>query len=162
MAKKIFTKEGQFVVGENRAMDYVLACIFFAIAVYGFTDAASNEFAHAGVMSYVFILFGAPALVYIAKARSRRVYIRINKTGIYQDEQLVTEWRNFLKAYITQQEVVGGFQDNFTLVVEHLKDGSKMGFRRKIPLTNTQNKSEEDVLGAVNFFWKAYRYGGAV
>jgi len=28
---------------------------------------------------------------------------------------------------------------------------------KKIPLTNTQNKSEEEVLEAVMFFWKEYK-----
>lgn len=46
-------------------------------------------------------------------------------------------------------------QDNFVLVVEYLKDKmSDKGVRRQIPLTNTQNKSEEEVLEAVKFFWK--------
>ncbi|HQX74372.1 MAG TPA: hypothetical protein PK298_15800, partial [Chitinophagaceae bacterium] len=47
--------------------------------------------------------------------------------------------------------------DNFILVVEYTRDGSPEGFRRKIPLTNTQNKSEEEVLEAVKFFWSVYR-----
>lgn len=157
MPKTPLSIQSQFVVGENRVQDYVMAFIFFTIAVYGFTDAASNEFTNVGAMSYIFILFGAPALMYMAKARSRRVYIRINKTGIYQDEQPVTEWKNFLSAYIDQYEVVGGIQDNFILVVEYMKDGSEAGFRRKIPLSNTQNKTEEQVLEAVNFFREAYK-----
>jgi hypothetical protein len=38
-----------------------------------------------------------------------------------------------------------------------MKDGYEQGFRRTIPLTNTQNKSEEEVLEAVKFFWNEYR-----
>jgi hypothetical protein len=33
----------------------------------------------------------------------------------------------------------------------------KVVSRRKIPLTNTQNKSEEDVLQALQFFCKEYK-----
>ena len=52
-------------------------------------------------------------------------------------------------------------RDNFILVVEYRKGELKQGIRHKIPLTNTQNKSEEDVLEAVKFFWNEFRgYAG--
>jgi hypothetical protein len=87
------------------------------------------------------------------------VYIRVNKTGIYQDEKLITGWPNLIKTFVAQKEnkKFYNIQDNFLLVVEYRKDGHSEGFRRKIPLTNTQNKSEEEVLEAVQFFWKEYR-----
>lgn len=162
MAKKIFTKEDQFVVGEERVLNYILAALCFALFLYGVIDAVNRNFRKIDYQSFVFALALIPAYLFFRKARSNRTYIRINKTGIYQDEKLVTSWANFLNAYIGQKEKKNFFsiQDNFILVVEYKKDGK--GFRHKIPLTNTQNKSEEDVLAAVNFFWKAYRYGGAV
>jgi hypothetical protein len=157
MSKTPLNKDSQFLVGEEKVMDYILAFLFFALFLYGAIDAASNQLIHANTLSYVFILFAAPALLFIIKAKSKRIYIRINKTGIYTDEQLVTDWPNLLNVYVDQKEVVLSIQDNFILVVEYRKDGFKQGFRRKIPLTNTQNKSEEEILEAVKFFWKEYR-----
>jgi hypothetical protein len=52
-------------------------------------------------------------------------------------------------------------RDNFVLVVEYKKNGTKQGFRKKLPLTNTQDKSEEEVLEAVKFFWGEYKKGAA-
>ena len=156
MGKIPLTKNSEFIVGEEKALVYFLAAAFFALFLYGLIDAIRQHFSNLKYYSFLFMLSLAPALIFFTKGRSKRIYIRINKTGIYQDEQLVTNWSNFLKVYITQKEKVLSIQDNFMLVVEYRKDGAKDGFRRKIPLTNTQNKSEEEVLEAVIFFWKKF------
>jgi hypothetical protein len=72
-------------------------------------------------------------------------------------EKLITNWDNFINAFIDQKKVLLTIQDNFILVVEYKKDFNPgKGFRKQIPLTNTQNQSEEDVLAAVTFFWKEH------
>jgi len=84
---------------------------------------------------------------------------KANGLDIYQDEKLLTGWAGLMKAYIAPKEKKGFFEirDNVVLVIEYRNEGTNQGIRRKIPLTNTQNKSEEDVLQAVNFFWKEYK-----
>lgn len=159
MAKTTFTRDSQFVVGEEKILNYVLAALCFAIFIYGVGDAVNRHFKNIDYQSFVFALALAPAILFFRKAISNRIYIRINKTGIYHNENLVTGWSGLLKAYLAQKEKKGIFsiQDNFLLVVEYKKDDTRQAFRKKIPLTNTQNKSEEDVLAAVNFFWKIYK-----
>lgn len=159
MGKTPLTKDSEFVVGEEKILNYILATLCFALFVYGLIDAIRRHFTNIDYQSFVFALALLPAFLFFRKARSNRVYIRVNKTGIYQDEKLVTSWSNLLKASVAQKEKKGIFsiQDNFLLVVEYRKDGFQQGFRHKIPLTNTQNKSEEEVLEAVNYFWKKYR-----
>ncbi len=160
MRKIPLTKDSEFVVGEEKILNYILASLCLALFLYGLIDAAKRHFTNIDYQSFVLALALAPAILFVRKARSSRVYIRVNKTGIYQDEQLVTGWANLLKAYIDQKEKKGLFniKDNFLLVVEYRKNDNKEGTRRKIPLTNTQNKSEEEVLEAVMFFWKEYKY----
>ena len=155
-------KNNEFIVGEDKVLDYVMASVFLALFLYGTIDAILNHFTKFTYLNFIFGIALAPALIFFAKARNKRIYIRINKTGIYQDEELVTVWSNFLKAYLDQKEIVLSIQDNFILVVEYLKDGFDQGFRRKIPLTNTQNRSEEDVLAAVKFFWEEYQNGAVI
>ena len=162
MGKIQLSNDSEFMVGEDKVLDYILASLFFGLFLYGLIDIIVKKFTNIHYLSYVFTLSLAPAMIFFSKARNKRVYIRINKTGIYQDEQLVTGWSNFLTAYISQKEKVLSIQDNFMLVVEYLKDGVEKGFRRKIPLTNTQNKSEEEVLEAVKFFWKAYKNNAGI
>jgi len=164
MAKPPLTKDSQFTVGEEKVLNYVMALLFFALFLYGLMDAINRNFKKIDYQSYVFALAIAPVIYFMHRAYSKRVYIRVNKNGIYQDEKLVTGWPGLLKAYIAQKEKTGFFniRDNFMLVVEYRKDGDKEGFRRKLPLTNTQNKSEEEVLEAVQFFWKEYRKDAGV
>ena len=164
MGKIPLNKDSDFVVGEEKVLNYILATLCFALFVYGLIDAARRHFINIDYQSFFFALALIPAFLFFKKARSNRVYIRINKNGIYQDEKLVTGWANFLKAHITQKEKTGiiNIQDNFLLVIEYKKTGFQQGFRHRIPLTNTQNKSEEEVLEAVIFFWNEYRKGAGM
>lgn len=167
MAKVPLTKDSEFIVGEEKVLVYVLAFLFFGLFVYGLIDvillntgktdpARSSGGFDAG--RYVFLLALIPAFLFFRKGRANRIYIRINKTGIYQDGRLVTNWPNFINAFITQKETTITIQDNFQLVLEYRKnENSTIGLRRKIALTNTQNKSEEDVMSAINFFWAVYK-----
>lgn len=157
MGKISLSKDSEFVVGEDKALVYILAALFFGLFLYGLIDMVLHQFTKIDYQSFIFLIALGPAFIFFRKGKNKRIYIRINKTGIYQDEKLVTGWTNLHNAYISQKEKVITIQDNFILVVEYRKDGYKQGFRRNIPLTNTQNKSEEDVLAAVNFFWKEYR-----
>lgn len=159
MGKTPLTKDSEFVVGEEKILNYVLASLCLGLFLYGFIDAAKRHFINIDYQSFFFALALAPAIYCFRRAQNGKVYIRVNKTGIYQDEKLVTGWSNLIKAQIAQDEKASIFsiQDNFVLIVEYRKEGSK-GMRRKIRLTNTQNKSEEEVLEAVKFFWKAYKY----
>ena len=158
MAKIPLTKESEFVVGEEKVLNYIMTAFFIALFLYGLIDAIRRHFINIDYQSFIFGFALVPAIYCFRRAHSNRVYVRVNRTGIYKDEQLVTGWSNLLNAFITQKEKTGIFNivDNFILVVEYTKDGSPEGFRRKIPLTNTQNKSEEEVLEAVKFFWSVY------
>ena len=157
MRKTPLTKDSEFIVGEEKVLNYIIAFLFLALFMYGLIDAAARKFINIDYQSLIFTLALAPAFIFFRKGRSKRIFLRINKTGIYQEEKLLTNWSQFIKAFLTQEEKLVSIKDNFVLVVEYRKEGQKEGFRRKIPLSNTQNKSEEDVLEAVRFFWKEYK-----
>lgn len=157
MPEKTLTKDSEFIVGEEKVLNYILAFLFFALFLYGLIDLLRHISKGIDYQNLIFFIALLPAIIFFRKGRSNRVYIRINKTGIYEGRHLITGWANLFNAYITQKETVVSIQDNFLLVIEYRKEGVKNGLRRRIPLTNTQNKSEEEVLKAVKFFWKEYR-----
>lgn len=159
MGKSPLHKDGQFTVGENKLMSIVLAVLFFALFAYGIFDAARLRFKNIDYQSYVLALALVPCFYFLRRIKSKRIYVRINKTGIYMDEQLVTPWSHLLKAYLGQEKKkkIYDLQDKFILIVEYRGADPTKGYRKKIPLTNTQNKSEEEVLEAVEFFWKLYK-----
>lgn len=159
MKKKQLNYNSDFIVGEEKVLNYILGLLFLALFLYGVADAMNRNFKNIDYQSFIFAFAVIPAILFFKKANTKRIYIRVNKSGIYQDENLVTTWPNFLKAFITQKEKKGliNIQDNFLLVVEYRKKGTQQGIRKKIPLTNTQNKSEEEVLEAVQFYWQHYK-----
>jgi len=156
MAKKPLTIDSDFIVGEEKILNFILAALFAGFFVYGLINAIEMQKTRGIYNGYVCILFLVAAVYFLLKGLSKRIYIRINKTGIYHHGKLVTQWNNFLHAKIDQKKKLFTISDNFILVVEYLKAGEDKGFRRHLPLTNTQNKSEEDVLEAVRFFNNAY------
>ncbi len=157
MAKKVLTSETEFIVGEEKIVNIIVGVLFSALFVYGMIDAITKEFTKLGYLSYIFFLMLVPAILAFKKATSNVVYIRINKTGIYQHEKLLAPWDKFIKAYITQKETVMTIRDNFLLVIEFTKEDPKKGYRKKIALTNTQNKSEEDIIEAIRYFRNHYK-----
>ena len=82
------------MVEENKVLDYILASLFFALFLYGLIDAILQHFSKLTYLSFIYSVALLPAILFFKKGRSNKVYIRINKTGIYQDEQLVTDWPN--------------------------------------------------------------------
>jgi hypothetical protein len=154
MAKKSLTRDSQFTVGEEKVLVYILAAVFTGLFLFVMINGLVKKQTTSALLS---VLLLGPAFFFFRKGRSNRIYIRVNLKGIYLDERLLTNWENFIKAYLTQKETVLTIQDNFMLVVEYRKkDDPKTGIRKKIMLTNTQNQSEEDVLAAIKFFWKEH------
>ena len=154
----------EFTVGENKLMGYVISLLFLALFAYGVYDAARRHFRNVDYQSYLFALAIIPAIISFRRARSNRVYIRINRKGIFHHGKLVTGWADFLNARIDQEHKrLIDIRDNFVLVVEFRKPGNpRQGLRKKIPLTNSQDKSEEEVLAAVRYFWRNHKISAGV
>ncbi len=100
----------------------------------------------------VILLVGIAALVLLVLGLQNSEAIRIDCNGIYQSKELVTDWKHFAAAFISQAPEIGKTEDNFVLIVRFFKDGYDGNFKMTIPLTNTQNKSEEEVLEAIERF----------
>ena len=155
----LLTPDGQFLVGEYKLMHYFMALFFLALFSYGVYDAWSRDFKNIDYQSYVFALGIIPVVMILLKLRKGTIYIRINNKGIYKNERLVTPWSGLLNVTLTQEEKKGIYDlgDKFVLLLQYSKPGETKPSLRKIPLTNTQNKSEEEVLAAVKWFWGKYR-----
>ncbi len=155
----LLTKDGQFLVGEYKLMHYFMALFFLALFGYGLYDAIARNFTDIDYQSYVFALAIIPAVMIMIKVRKGTIYIRINSKGIYENERLVTQWSGLLIVTLTQEEKNGIYDmgDKFILLLQYTRPGEPKPLIRKIRLTNTQNKSEEEVLAAVKWFWGIYR-----
>ena len=147
-----FNVEADFQVKESRGCNLVMGILLFVIALV--TIVADFSGAVGGPFIKLFYLLIIPAILFIRRGSANQTVITINKKGFFYGGQLLTSWDNFIDAAITQDEKLLMIQDNFLLFIKYYKDGSPGYFGRKIPLTNTQDKAEEEIIAAIKFYYK--------
>jgi hypothetical protein len=151
MKKPVLDYNNEFIVRQWKTLNLIVAVVMFIIAILIIANWTFDSFASSAIMLLIVIPgFGIPALIYRRQALNNSPIIRINTTGIYHYERLITGWSNFHNAYVTNKMALGGYRDNFQLVIEFYKQDDL--YEKKIPLTNTQNKSEEEVYEAVIYY----------
>jgi len=157
MENQELTIDSVFEVGEMKWLDLSIG-LFFSILFIFTLNIDSNQ-----IQSHFKVFFRAAsipfylAVFFIVKAFLKKPSIQIDKTGFYHGSVLVTNWDNFISAELTQKEITGSITDNFIIIMDYYKTGEDGYFQREIALTNTQNKSEEEVLGAIKFFSENYK-----
>jgi hypothetical protein len=87
-----------------------------------------------------------------------KIIMTINKKGFYYLDELVTNWHNFIDAFVTQDEenrrIPYDVTDRFMLVIRYGKIGHTGFFIRKILMTATMDKSEEEIVAAIKFYYE--------
>ena len=137
-----------FLVKDSMGVNIFLGLVFLAMFISSFFNNDPDEKGFQFKILYIAII---PAILFIRKGLANRVCMVINKRGIYYFGELITTWENFIDARIDQDEVLLTIQDNFVLFVRYRQPGNKV-FRSKIPLRNTHNKAEEEIIEAIRFF----------
>jgi hypothetical protein len=143
--------DDRFIVKDSKGLSIIVFLILTAMfisAVYYDNFSADKERSNVRI-AYLTII---PAIFFLVKAMSNKIIIEINYSGFYYNGSLLTNWENFISAHFTEEEKIGSFSDNFVLYIEYYKPGTGMDYISKIPLTNTQNKSEEAILEAIKKF----------
>lgn len=152
MNASIQSKENEFLVRESAFINFVVAGALLLLFVVALMNASD-------MMSYVmaFGLFLTPGIVFLYKGLSKKIFIRINAQGIFFRGKLMTDWRHFYDAQVRDGRGIGSIQDKFLLDVRYYSPDGQLLHKVSIPLTNTQDQAEEDVLAATYRFYKAYR-----
>jgi hypothetical protein len=143
MTDSLLTPETNFTVRESQLVNFIAGFALLAVVIV-------SLMAYQVDMSITLMLL--PAAFFIFRGLSNQVAIAINKKGIYQGSTQLTNWNNFIHAYLIDEQKIGSIQDNFAIVVEYKKDGQPGYFKRKIRITSTQDKTDEEILEAIRFF----------
>ena len=93
-----------------------------------------------------------PGIIFFTKAIKNKILLELNVTGLYYQGTLITTWPNFVRSYEIQEEVPGSLDDNVRIVVEYYVPEKKMNYVIKLDLKGTQDKSEEQIVSAMNYF----------
>ncbi|MFL5811049.1 MAG: hypothetical protein ACJ749_16125 [Flavisolibacter sp.] len=144
-------KKECFEVREFVPIDVIAALIFYIMFFYGLFNTPITAKWQEYVFEKMLWIAILPAIFYTYKAFSKASYLKINADGIYVRNELLTNWKNFVSVQVVEKEVVGSYQDHFVLEINYYKEN--LGeYVRSIPMSNTQDKSEEEIIEAISGF----------
>ena len=147
-----FHIETSFVVKESRKMHLIIGVFF---SVFALIAAGGSQYYIAGIMGLI-------ALGSLLMSARDITIMKIDKTGFYYYGNLLTDWKNFVSARFVDEVPMmtnssAGLSDQFYLCVRYYKNYDWQCYERKVRLTNTQDKSEEEILAAIAFYYKHYQ-----
>ncbi len=95
----------------------------------------------------------APFFAFFIRKKVKTAIIRINRKGIIYEGKLITDWKHFRTAK-TDQETLDLLdpRDKVVLKIYFFRDESNQLYEYKLRLHNTYNKSEEQILAAIELF----------
>ena len=151
-----FNADGDFYVKDSRGCNMNLGILFLAVFVLTMSkDGFNTKALSIYQLLYLSVL---PGLYLIKRGIINKTIITINKSGFYYFDELVTNWHNFIDALVTQDEenrnIPYDVTDRFMLVIRYGKIGHTGFFARKILMTAAMDKSEEEIMAAIKFYYE--------
>jgi hypothetical protein len=138
-----------FIVKQSKFFNFLRAAIFlgiFAGIMFTIKDQASFSAPDYIQFSAFFLVPGIGMIV----AGSRRAEVfKLNDTGIYYCKSLLTSWDLFIRAYAEEDNPEKGVDVKFSLHIEYYTVDERKPYSIKIPLSETLNKSIEDIQAAI-------------
>ncbi len=146
-------RDKPFLVKESKGVNIFLGLLCLTLFVSSFFNNDESEKGFRLQLLHVAII---PAILFLRKGFANKTIISIDRKGIMYHGELITTWEDFIDARIEQAEVVLTIQDNFVLFVRYRQPGNRI-FQSRIPLRNTHNKAEEEIIEAIRVFSRAPR-----
>jgi hypothetical protein len=146
-----FNFDSDFLVRESKNMNIVAGIFILILSIPAF-----SMHVLAGVAVVIF------AISAFVKSTRDQTIIKINKQGFYYYDELITDWEHFISEEFIDELPLpsrnnAGVNDQFFLMIKYYKDGYPGHYGRKIPLTDNQDKAEEEIIAAVKFYYKNSR-----
>ncbi len=146
-----------FTVRESALTNFIIGGFLLILAVLSFFADPHEAFYGMKIYYRSILIMLIPAILFLVHGFVHKIIFTIDANGIYQYGVLITHWKNFVSANITQKEITGSIQDNFILVIDYYNAEEQCYHERTITLTDTQTKSEEEIIDAINFFYDLYK-----
>jgi hypothetical protein len=96
-------------------------------------------------------------VIVIKKDIDDSVFIEIDKDGVWVNNQLITDWRNYIESFINKEYSENGSTEKLIINVKYLKDGENGYFLNQIFFNGNEDKSEQEVIEAAKYFCDSYR-----
>lgn len=143
-----FQADADFVVKESKKMRRIIGGFFFLFSLFMLKD-----------FLWMGLIVGSIGIGVLVASRRNETVITVNRNGFFYYDCLLTTWTNFVSAEFLDELPVqmsgsAGLSDQFFLYLKYYHDDKPGCFALKIPLTNTQDKSEEEILAAIRFYYR--------
>lgn len=151
MSEPKFDAEGSFLVKESRSINFLAGGIMITVFC------VSMAFGDYGWGNYLFglCLFLIPGAVAIARGRRNATLMTIDKAGFYYGGKHIADWKHFYDAAVYDRRAPGRYKDNFVMDFRYYSNDFSLVYTLSIPLTNNQDKAEEEIIEAINFYYNA-------
>jgi len=152
--------DGSFRVKEFTCLTLVAAMVFYGLFFMALINVAGQKAAlgHQRSFMHIMLLCLLPAILFTYKAIRQRVYVTVNETGIYLYETLITTWPNFIDAMYIDEQKTRRLEDHYVLYIYYYKDG-KETHQTRFQLGGTQNRTEEEIIAAIRYFYVQSGFG---
>ncbi len=145
---EIKKNQRDFIVRESAVVLLITAIVFLCM-ILSFLEYNAN----AGIWGYVVVAILFPVAIYFIRKKVTKAVMVINSNGIYSHNRLVVDWKQFRSAKIDQLPMTPGDpRDKVVLIIHYLDPVKGKLYEQKIRLNNTFNKSEEQILAAIEKF----------
>ena len=138
-------KNSEFLVKESKWGNYILGLLMITVF---FVSWWMGDFGWGMEMNMI-VLFLIPAGFLFIRGSKNVISIRIDSSGFYYRGKLVTDWEHFADIKLCEEERGLRINDNFYLMIRYTKSGEHGLFGRKIKMSNTQDKGDEEIVAAV-------------
>lgn len=153
MSESKLNKEDEFVVKESRSILFIVGSILLVIFTFAVL-VADLDWAN---FIFALCIFLIPGAIAIARGRRNRTIMVINKNGFFYKGKLITDWKLFYDAVVFEKPRGRRIKDSFVLDLRYYSSDYSLIYTKRIPLTNFQDKGDEEILEAIQFYYNAGR-----
>jgi hypothetical protein len=147
-----FNPDEDFIVKESTGMNILISFFFFLFAFFS-----------ASLYWWLCGFFLIPGVLLFIRGLKNQTVMIVSKSGFYYYDSLITDWTNFIDVeFIDEVPLPGpnssGVSDKFSMLMKFYRDDQPdLYFTQQFRFTNTQNKSEEEIIAAIRFYHRYYK-----
>lgn len=148
----------EFVVKESVLYNLLQAFIMVAIFVgILFTRNFEIDKTNSSAFYFLYIMCLVFIIAFIKRSAKRNELFKVNREGIFYKGVILTNWENFVNAYIIQEGYSvnnnsAGISDKFRIDVIFYNSSAKQNYKYALKLSSTADKSSYEIIQAMIYF----------
>jgi len=151
-----FDPDGNFYVKDSKGCNLTMG--YSLLAVFLLTIYIDRFNLHQPSVYQIFYLSIFASVYLIRRGMVNKIIMTINRQGFYYFGELITNWDNFIDAVVKQDDenrtAPYDLSDRFVLFLRYGKIGHSGYFGRKFLMTAVMDKSEEEIMAAIKFYYE--------